>query len=50
MAQHHWLRRRALNLESSCYDAETGAITDEKQLAHYLRYQTPHERAFQSSE
>ena len=32
MAQHHWLRRRALNLESACYDSETGAITDQKQL------------------
>ena len=46
IAQHHWLRRRALALESSCYDPETGAITDEKQLALYLRYQTTHERAF----
>ena len=46
MAQHHWLRRRALALESSCYDPETGAITGEKQLALYLRYQTMHERAF----
>jgi hypothetical protein len=46
MAQHHWLRRRALSLESSCYDPATGAITGEKQLALYLRYQTTHERAF----
>ena len=46
MAQHHWLRRRALNLESSCYDPETGQITNEKQLALYLRYQTTHERGF----
>ncbi len=46
IAQHHWLRRRALNLEPSCYDPETGAITDQKQLALYLRYQTTHERAF----
>jgi hypothetical protein len=46
MAQHHWLRRRALNLESSCYDPTTGAITGEKQLALYLRYQTTHERGF----
>src|SRR5689334_22488195 len=46
MAQHHWLRRRALNLESACYDAETSAITDQKQLALSLRYQTTHERAF----
>jgi hypothetical protein len=46
MAQHHWLRRRALSLESSCYDPATGAINDEKQLALYLRYQTTHERGF----
>ena len=46
MAQHHWLRCRALNLESSCYDPATGQITNEKQLALYLRYQTTHERAF----
>jgi hypothetical protein len=46
MAQHHWLRRRALNLESACYDAETSAIIDPKQLALSLRYQTTHERAF----
>jgi hypothetical protein len=46
MTQHHWLRRRALNHESACYDPETGAITDEKQLALSLRYQTTHERAF----
>jgi hypothetical protein len=46
MAQHHWLRRRALALEPSCYDPATGAIADEKQLALSLRYQTTHERAF----
>ena len=46
MAQHHWLRHRALNLESSCYDPETGQIANEKQLALYLRYQTTHERGF----
>jgi hypothetical protein len=46
MAQHHWLRRRALHLESSCYDPATGQITDPKQLALSLRYQTSHERAF----
>ena len=46
MAQHHWLRQRALNLESSCYDPATGQIADQKQLALLLRYQTTHERAF----
>jgi hypothetical protein len=46
MAEHHWLRRRALNLESSCYDPVTGHLADQKQLALYLRYQSTHERAF----
>jgi hypothetical protein len=46
MAQHHWLRQRALHLESSCYDPTTGQIADPKQLALLLRYQTTHERAF----
>ena len=46
MAQHHWLRKRALHLESCCYDPATGQITDQKQLALYLRYQTTHERGF----
>jgi len=49
MAQHHWLRRRALSLESSCYDPATGAIVNEKQLTLYLRYQTTHERAFHTA-
>jgi hypothetical protein len=49
MAQHHWLRRRALSLESSCYDAATGQIVDQKQLALYLRYQTTHERGFHNA-
>jgi len=44
MAQHHWLRCRAENLESGCF-REDGAI-DEKGLALYLRYRTSHERAF----
>jgi len=46
MAQHHWLRKRALHLESCCYDLATGQIVDQKQLALYLRYQTTHERGF----
>jgi hypothetical protein len=46
MAQHHWLRQRALHLESSCYDPATGQPTDPKQLALWLRYQTTHERGF----
>ncbi|HEY7306238.1 MAG TPA: hypothetical protein VH601_19085 [Bryobacteraceae bacterium] len=40
MAQHYWLKQRALRLQSLCFDG------DEKTLALYLRYQTTHERAF----
>ena len=46
MAQHHWLRNRALRLESSCFDAVTGQLDDEKRLALFLRYQSTHERGF----
>jgi choline dehydrogenase-like flavoprotein len=49
MAQHQWLRKRALALESSCFDASTGQVADPKQLALALRYQTTHERAFHKS-
>ncbi len=46
MAQHHWLRKRALRLESSSFNAVTGQIDDEKRLALCLRYQSTHERGF----
>jgi hypothetical protein len=46
MAQHQWLRKCALRLESFCFDAITGQIEDEKQLALCLRYQTTCERGF----
>jgi hypothetical protein len=46
MAEHHWLRHRALRLEEACFDYTTGQIVDERKLALYLRYQTTHERAF----
>jgi hypothetical protein len=46
MAEHHWLRHRAMRLEESCFDYTTGQIIDERKLALYLRYQTSHERAF----
>src|SRR5690348_6453289 len=46
MAEHHWLRHRALRLEEACFDYTTGQIIDERKLALYLRYQTTHERAF----
>ena len=40
MAQHYWMKQRALRLQTLCSDG------DEKSLALYLRYQTTHERAF----
>ncbi len=44
MAQHYWLKQRALRLQNFCFDDEGNC--DEKQLALYLRYQTTHDRAF----
>jgi hypothetical protein len=46
MAEHHWLRHRAMRLEHSWFDYETGQLIDDRKLALYLRYQTTHERAF----
>ena len=46
MAQHYWLAQRALNLQQFCFDDESGACHDDKQLAIYLRYQTTHDRGF----
>ena len=40
MAQHHWLKQRALRLQSLCLN------DNEKSLALYLRCQATHERAF----
>lgn len=44
MAQHYWLKQRALRLQTFCFDEDGNC--DEKQLALYLRYQTTHDRAF----
>jgi hypothetical protein len=49
MAEHHWLRNRALSLEASCFDPTTGQVADAQRLSLYLRYQTTHERAFHKS-
>ena len=46
LAEHHWLRHRAMRLEEACFDFTTGQIIDDRKLALYLRYQTTHERAF----
>jgi hypothetical protein len=47
MAQHYWLKQRALRLQKFCFDDD--GYCDEKELALYLRYQTTHERAFYKS-
>jgi hypothetical protein len=44
MAQHYWLKQRALRLQTLCFDLEESEA--QKQLALFLRYQTTHDRAF----
>ena len=39
MAQHFWLAQRALLLQETCFNSETGEILHQKQFALYLRYQ-----------
>jgi len=48
MAQHHWLKQRALRLQQPIFEAalETGAAPDAKQLGLYLRYQSTNDRAY----
>ena len=46
MAQHQWLRDRALRLQEKCFNPETGEIADPKKFTLYQRYLTTHERAF----
>jgi hypothetical protein len=46
MAQHRWLLDRATRLQETCFDPETGQITDPKIFSLYQRYATTHERAF----
>jgi hypothetical protein len=45
LADHEWLRMRALRLQQSCIFENQHVLATE-QLALYLRYQTTHERAF----
>jgi hypothetical protein len=49
IAEHYWLRTRAISLEASCFDSVTGQVADPQRLALYLRYQTTHQRAFHKS-
>jgi hypothetical protein len=48
LAQHFWLRRRALELQETCFEG-AGEIGNEKLFTLYLRYQTTHERGFQKA-
>jgi len=45
MADHEWLRTRALRLQRSCIFENQHVLATE-QFALYIRYQTTHERAF----
>jgi len=49
MVESHWLANRAQTLQNSCFDPQTGQITDPKLFTLYLRYQTTHTRAFHKS-
>jgi hypothetical protein len=44
MAQHHWLRHRALYFQSYCI--ESGDDIDTAKLNLFMRYETMHERAY----
>lgn len=45
MAQHEWLRARALRLQQTCLLEDEHVLATE-QFGLYMRYQTTHERAF----
>jgi hypothetical protein len=46
MAQSHWLRKRAITMQTLCFDPERPDADQPKELALYIRYQTTHDRAF----
>ncbi len=49
MAESHWLAQRALRLQDTCVNPDTGAITNEKTFSLYLRYHTSLTRSFHKS-
>jgi hypothetical protein len=49
MAQSHWLANRAQNLQTTCFDSETGQIGNQKLFSLLMRYETTHTRAFHKS-
>lgn len=46
MVMHQWLRRRALRLQETSFDSETGDPADIKKFDLYRRYELQHERSF----
>jgi hypothetical protein len=44
MAQHHWLRNRALFFQNHCLDSGEGL--DVSKLSLFMRYESMHERAY----
>lgn len=46
MAQHYWLKQRAIRLQYATMEPELPTCPFPKELAIYIRYQTTHERAF----
>jgi hypothetical protein len=46
MVLHQWLRNRALRLQETLFDAQTGEVSDIKKFDLYRRYETSHERGF----
>ena len=49
MAESRWLTDRALRLQNTCFDPNTGEIADEKKFALYQRYFTTHNNAFHNA-
>ena len=46
MVMHRWLRLRALRLQQSLFDTQTGDVSDIKRFDLYRRYETTHERSY----
>lgn len=46
MVMHQWLRSRALRLQETLFDLETGAVADIRKFDLYRRYEAAHERGF----
>ena len=46
MAESRWLSDRALRLQQTCFDVNTGNIVDEKKFSLYQRYFITHNNAF----